>query len=528
MLHDHPFMFPRRPLLIVAFVFCAFGVSVRAGDESVFEGAGEAVAETPLDKLVRVRLENSGIAPAPLCSDAVFLRRAYLDVIGTLPTVEAARMFLGDTEPGKRRRLVERLLERPEYADYMAMRWSDLLRVKAEFPINLWPNAAQSYHHWIVQAMRENRPADVFARELLTASGSNFRNGPANFYRAVQSREPEGLARAVALTFFGMRAEQWPSERLAGLAGFFTAIRYKPTGEWKEEIVLFDPTAAPDPKRPAVFPDGKPASIKSGDDPRGVLADWMLDAKHSWLARSLANRAWGWMLGRGIVHEPDDFRADNPPSNPALLAYLERELIASKYDLKHLFRLILNSQTYQRSSLPADARPEAAANFAYYPVRRLEAEVLADAINQITGGTDSYVSPIPEPFTFMPANVRAIALPDGSISGLFLEKFERSPRDTGLAAERDNAINAGQRLHLLNSGQVLRKIEQGPALRGLLKKGTPTDGPVVDRIYLAVLSRRPTEAERKRADGYASTGEREKLQDLVWALMNSPEFVYRH
>lgn len=493
-----------------------------AADTNLFEASGMHVPETPLDKLVGARLRKLGIAPAPLCSDAVFLRRASLDVIGTLPTLEEARAFLDDAQPDKRRRLVEQLLARPEYADYQAMRWSDLLRVKAEFPINLWPNAAQAYHRWIVQALRENRPADAFARELLVSNGSNFRVGPANFYRAVQGREPEALARAVALTFFGMRAENWSPERRAGLAGFFTALRYKPTGEWKEEIVFFDAGAAPDPTRPPVFPDGTPAVIEPGRDPREALADWMLHPAHPWLARALANRTWSWLLGRGIVHEPDDFRPDNPPSNPALLAYLEKELIASGYDLKQLTRLILNSRTYQRSSLPTDSRPEAAANFAFYPVRRLEAEVLADAINQITGSTDTYTSAIPEPFTYIPANLRSIALPDGSITGGFLEKFGRSPRDTGLAAERDNTINATQRLHLLNSGHVLRKLEQGPAMRRLLKADTRGGEPAVDRLYLTVLSRRPTTDERDRV--LAGTS----LPDLAWALINSPEFLHRH
>ncbi len=522
--------------LTVAFVFVACTVAPAAPpaaapiapstDASVFEATGDPVSATPLDKLVRARLRKLGIIPSPLCSDAVFLRRAYLDVIGTLPTLGEAREFLDDRRPDKRQRLVERLLARPEYADYWAMRWSDLLRVKAEFPINLWPNAAQAYHHWIVQALRENRPADVFARELLVSNGSNFRVGPVNFFRAVQSRDPEGLAKAVALTFFGMRAEHWPPERLAGLAGFFTAVRYKATGEWKEEIVFFDSGAPADPAREPIFPDGTPASLAPRQDPREVLADWMLQPKHPWFARALANRSWSWFFGRGIVDAPDDLRPDNPPVNPALLDYLEHELIDSHYDLKNLFRLILNSQTYQRSSLPMDPSPEAAANFAYYPVRRLEADVLADALNQFTGGTDSYVSAIPEPFTFVPADIRSIALPDGSITGGLLETFGRSPRDTGLAAERDNAINATQRLHLLNSTHVLRKLEQGSAMRQLLKPDAYGGEPVVNRLYLTVLSRRPTQAEWARATkpdaGYTM------LPDLAWALINSPEFLYRH
>lgn len=503
--------------------------SATSGDAGVFEADSILVPETPLDKFVAARLGELRIAPAALCSDAVFLRRVYLDLIGTLPTVAECREFLDDKQPGKRARLVDTLLARPEYADYQALRWGDLLRLKAEFPINLWPNAAQVYHRWIVQAMKENRPVDAMARELLVSNGSNFRSGPANFYRAVQGRDADGLARAVALTFFGMRAERWPAEQFAGLAGFFTGIRYKATGEWKEEIVFWDSSAPEDAARKPVFPDGTPAHIATGEDPRAALLDWMLKPAHPWLARSLANRTWGWLFGRGIVQESDDLRPDNPPSNPALLTYLEREFIAANYDQKQLFRLIINSQTYQRSSLPREAKPGAAENFAFYAARRLEAEVLADAINQITGGTDSYVSAIPEPFTYIPANVRAIALPDGSITGGFLEKFGRSPRDTGLSLERDNSITAAQRLHLLNSTQVLRKLDQGPGLRALLKTDAVGGVSLVERIYLAVLSRRPSDAERTLAlEIMAAGGGRSGASDLAWGLINSPEFILRH
>lgn len=527
----------RPAALGVAFLLSAVGLGAAAATSApaadagggVFEAAMAPAGETPVDRLVGERLRRLGIKSAPACSDAVFVRRVFLDTIGTLPTADEARDFVDDPAPGKRARLIDRLLERPEYADYWAMRWGDLLRVKAEFPINLWPNAAQAYHRWIVQALRENRPADAFARELITATGSNFRGGPANFYRAVQGRDADTLARAVALTFWGVRVEKWPPERRAGLGGFFTGVRYKTTGEWKEEIVYLDPLAPTDPARPPFFPDGARADIPEGKDPREVLADWMLDPRHPWLARSLANRAWAWFLGRGIVHEPDDFRPDNPPSNPELLAYLERELIASRYDMKALFRLILNSRAYQRSAFPPAGTDAAAAwaNFASYTPRRLEAEVLADALNQITGGGDTYVSPIPEPFSFVPTNVRAIALPDGSITGVFLEKFGRSPRDSGLEAERDNAVNATQRLHLLNSTHVLRKLEKGPAMRALLKPGARFGDSAVDRIYLAILSRRPTAEERRRL-AEAAAGRREALEDLAWALINGPEFIHRH
>ena len=195
-------------------------------------------------------MKKLGLQPSPLCSDAVFLRRVYLDVIGTLPTAAEAREFLLDTIPQKRRLLIDRLLERDELADYWAMKWSDLLRIKAEFPINLWPNAAQAYYHWIRTSIRENKPYDRFARELLTSSGSNFRVPPVNFYRAIQSRQPTAIAQSVALALMGARAEKWPKDRLAGMSVFFSKIGYKPTAEWKEEIVFFDPTMTARRKRP--------------------------------------------------------------------------------------------------------------------------------------------------------------------------------------------------------------------------------------------------------------------------------------
>ncbi|HEX2972772.1 MAG TPA: DUF1553 domain-containing protein, partial [Tepidisphaeraceae bacterium] len=432
---------------------------------TLFEQDASLTPDNPIDKLVLGRLEHLGIAPARLCSDAVFLRRVYLDVIGTLPTAQEARKFLLDRSPDKRRVLIDRLLQRDEFADYWAMKWSELLRVKAEFPINLWPNAVQTYHRWIRTSIQENKPYDRFVRELLTASGSNFRVPEVNFYRALQNREPQGIAQSVALTFMGTRAENWPKERLGGMAGFFAQIGYKSTAEWKEEIVFCDPAKAPaGTPLQAIFPDGTPARLAPGQDPREAFADWLVDAPNPYFTRAIANRVWAWLLGRGIIHEPDDIRPDNPASNPELLALLQRELVASHYDLKHLYRLILNSRTYQLSSIAQSTHPEAAANFAYYPLRRLQAEVLIDALCQITGTHEKYSSLTPEPFTFMPDNQRAVALADGSITSSFLEMFGRPPRDTGLESERNDRPTAAQRLHLLNSSHIQRKIEQSRLL----------------------------------------------------------------
>ncbi|MFB3826016.1 MAG: DUF1553 domain-containing protein [Bryobacteraceae bacterium] len=512
-------------IVVPALVLAIAGAGAQPPFQPVFESRAPLASNGKLDDLVFAAWKRAGVQPAMLCSDAVFLRRVFLDATGTLPTAQEAAGFLRDRDPKKRAALVDRLLERDEFADYWAVKWGDLLRVKAEFPINLWPNAAQAYDRWIRASLRENKPYDRMARELLTESGSNFRVPPVNFYRALQSREPRAIAQTVALTFMGTRAEKWPAGRLDGMAAFFSQIGYKETGEWKEEIVYFDP-AKPAPAQ-AAFPDGAPARLAPERDPREVFAEWLISPKNPWFARNAVNRVWYWLLGRGIVHEPDDLRPDNPPSNPELLAYLEAELAAARYDLKHIYRLILNSATYQLSSIARTSRPEAAALFAFYPVRRLDAEVLIDALCQATGTSELYSSAIPEPYTFVPDGRRSITLPDGSIGSAFLELFGRPPRDTGLEAERINRPAAAQRLHLLNSSHVQRKIEASPRFQYLMRNAK-TPRAFAAGLYLMILSRYPTEDELKAVEANFRAVRREAAVDLAWALINSTEFVYRH
>jgi hypothetical protein len=514
---------------VVAFLSCAWaGAQAPPQSQSPFERPGTPAVRNHIDDLVFARLAQLKIAPARLSSDAVFLRRIYLDTIGTLPTVDEARAFLANADPNKRSALIDRLLERDEFADYWAMRWSDVLRVKSEFPINLWPNAVQAYHHWIRASLRDRVPYDRFVRQLLTESGSNFRVGPVNFYRAVQSRDPQALASAVALTFMGTRAQAWPKDRLAGMAAFFSQVSYKPTGEWKEEIVFFDQDK-PAP-RAAVFPDGTPARIAPGQDPREVFAAWLVAPNNPWFTRSIVNRVWFWLIGRGIVHEPDDIRPDNPPVNPELLAFLEQELVKSRFDLRSLYRLILNSSTYQLSPIPRSDRAEGEANFAFALLRPLDAEVLIDAICAVTGTSEQYSSAIPEPYTFIPPDQHSVALPDGSITSTFLETFGRAPRDTGLLSERTNRATTAQRLYLLNASDVQRRLQQSAKLQALMQGGG--DGKqVVANLYLAILSRFPTENEMRVVADYGGTsgGNRRIVAlDLAWALLNSAEFRYRH
>lgn len=532
----------RRLLPFLIFLGCAGGWSEapatpRPGEIlPPFESAGEFVPANRIDELTAAKWKELNLTPSPLCSDAVFIRRVYLDLTGTLPSADAVRAFLADGDPQKRQRLIESLFGTDAYADYWAMRWGDILRIKSEFPINLWPNAVQSYGKWVRTAVLENMPYDRFARELLTTSGSNFRVPPVNFYRAAQDRSPEGIAQTVALTFLGARAEKWPKERLDGFAAFFAQIGYKPTGEWKEEIVCWDPTQAlAKPGSTAnrslvgVLPDGTRVPLPAGKDPREVFAEWLISPDNPYFAKVAVNRVWAWLLGRGIVHEPDDFRDDNPPANPELLQYLADELVRSQYDLRHVYRLILNSRTYQLSSIPRSSDPRAAAQFAYYPVRRLEAEVLIDAICDITGTSEDYWSMIPEPYSIIPPGQRAVGLTDGSITSSFLELFGRPPRDSGLTSERNPRFTADQRLHLLNSSHIYRKLENGPGL-AWLREGTWNEA-TIRRMYLTILSRPPT-AEELNALLPAGRGRAFRSRDLAvdaaWSLINSTEFLYRH
>lgn len=509
------------------------GADPAVAPAGIFESRAEPVPRNRIDPLVLAGLKQRGISPANPCSDAIFLRRVYLDAIGTLPTAAEASEFLRDPDPDKRSKLIDRLLQRPEFADYWALKWADLLRVKAEFPINLWPNAVQAYHRWIRDSIRQNQSYDRFVRELLTSSGSNFRVGPVNFYRGIQGQGSPTIAQAVALTFLGERSDKWPRERLDGMAVFFAYVGFKPSKEWKEEIVFFDlekMLQAEEKDLAAVFPDGTRVQLARERDPRLTFADWLIRPENPWFAQNIVNRIWYWLLGRGVIHEPDDARPDNPPSNPELLRFLQQELVAANYDLKQVYRLILNSATYQLSSIPQSKDPQAAALFAFYPVRRLDAEVLVDALCQITGTTEQYSSPIPEPFTFLPEQQRSIELADGSITSAFLEMFGRPPRDTGLELERSNKTAPAQRLHFLNSSHVQRKLLEGPQIRRLIQSNRSEED-IAKQLYLTILSRFPTEAELRIVTKYSQSDvvrDREGLQDLAWALINSAEFLHRH
>lgn len=529
-----------------------------------------------LDQLLFAALKEKGTPLSERCPDEVFVRRVFLDVIGTLPSATEVRQFLSDTATDKRAKLIDSLLNRDEFSAYWGLKWGDLLRIKAEFPSNLWPNAVQAYDRWVRESIRENKPYDRFVRELLTGSGSNFRNPCANFYRAFQDRSPRQIADNVALVFMGLRLKSsgWSEEQIQGFSAFFAKIGYKNTDEWKEEIVFFNPDGKlidPATKKPVwpCTPDGKVFKLPPDQDPRVAFANWLTAPRNPWFARCIANRVWYWLMGRGLVHEPDDMRPDNPAWSPAVLKYLEGELTSHHYDLKHLYRLILNSEVYQASSIPNDANASDETGFSHYRIRRIDAEPLLDAINQITGTGEKYTSAIPEPFTFLPDDQRAIQLADGSIDLPFLEMFGRPTRNTSYESDRNSQPSVFQAQHLLNSSHIQKKIDQSPTLRQVaagralpqkIKEQPPVKLPgkgkgkggdqvvggvkrpfvvqpadnnprVIEELYLRILSRFPTDQEKATADEYLKSSKRtpaDSVCDLAWALVNTSEFILKH
>ena len=498
-----------------------------------------------IDKHTFAMMKTLGIPPSGVSTDNDFIRRVYLDVIGTLPTPEEVRLFLLDEDQRKRSKLIDKLMVRDEFADFWTLKWGDLLRLKSEYPSNLWPNAVQAYHRSIRDSIAGNKPYDQFVRELLVSSGSDFRDPPVNFYRAFAKRDPQKLSDTTAMVFMGARTscaschahpiEGWTVDDNLKMAAFFSKVGYKKTQEWKEEIVYFNPDGrllSPGDRKlitPA-FIDGSQPKLEKDQDPRIVFADWLITEDNPWFAKNITNRIWYWLLGRGIIDAPDDIRSTNPPSNPQLLNYLAKELIKSDYDLRHIYRLILNSRTYQLSSETNKWNKADRAFFSHYPVKRMTAEQTLDAVEQITGVYDSYSSRVPEPYTVLPKGHRAIELEDGSIGSSFLELFGRPSRDSAFESERNCEISMRQTMHFINSQHLQAKINASPVIKQWIRSKID-NRQIVDRIYLSALSRYPTDEEKSTAIQYLADKKRPRtqaIQDLAWAVLNTKEFMFIH
>ncbi len=492
----------------------------------------------------RIRKELPEIAGA---SDAVFVRRAYLAAVGRIPTYHETRSFLAENDPAKRARLIDRLLASPEHADLIAMRFADMLRIKSEFPVNLWPNAVQAFHRKIRSDILSNQPYSEMAYEMLTASGSNFRIPYANFFRTSGDRSPAGLARITALTFMGLRVEKLPEKKQKAFESFFSRIRYKKSSEWKEEFVFTDPEKV---TVEAWLPGCGSFTIHAPEeDPRTVLAKALVSKENPYFARAFVNRVWSWFFGKGLIDPADDIFPERSfmdrllaglgsdadagrEVHPELLKLLTEEFIRSNYDMRHLFRLIMNCRSFHASSIvPQEKRALAEKYFLSYPVRRIEAEILIDSLAVLTGRHEKYSSVIPEPFTFLPRGTHALQIADGSISSSTLDLFGRPSRDSGKISERNNHITAGQRLYLLNSNALYGQLSNlgWQTARGcrwdIYRRGIPY-------LYLRILSRNPTPLERKWIDDYIKKLPKKRKShiwpDLVWTLVNSKEFLYYH
>ncbi len=480
-----------------------------------------------IDQHIERQLASLGLEQASACDDATFYRRVSLVLTGRLPSWQEAEDFIKDTSANKREKLVDQLMSSEAFIDYQVLKWGDLLRIKAEFPSNIWPNGVQAYARWVREQMRANRPYDEMVYELLTSTGSNFRTPAVNFYRAFQKREPQIIADNVALLFLGQRKAP------ESFYPFFSQLRYKSTREWKEEIVYLD-LDTPAKKRSMSMPDGTSLALEDGRDHRRALARWLVGKRgkvvNRGFARAMVNRVWYWMMGQAIVTPVDDMKGK--PVNPALLDYLETQFVNSGYDIQKLMRDIALSDAFARHSLyncEDEKRELALANFAYYPTQRMTAEQFVDALGDITGILDTYTSKVPEPYSYYPDDIRAVQLEDGSVGSPQLELFGRPSRDVSLESDRSNEINTKQVLYLLNSAGVLNKLATSEKLKELCRECSSREE-LVRRIYLMMLGREPKPAEQKTIITKLAVEKNtdKAAQLLIWALLNSPEFLFNH
>lgn len=486
-----------------------------------------------IDELVYAKHALLRIRAAEPCSDETFVRRVYIDLLGLLPTAEETRAFLTDDSLDKREKLIDRLLDRPEFNDVWAMTWAELLRVRSSNE-TLDPKGMYRYNDWLREAFRENHPIDDIARELLTATGGNFAEPAANFY--LIDREPTTTAENVAQVFMGVQIkcaqchnhpfDRWTMDDYYSFSAFFAQVGRKQSSDPRETIVFNsgsgDVTNLRDRKvAEPKFLGGEAPAIQ-GRDRREVLAEWLTSDQNPWFARNIANRVWARFMGQGIVEPVDDVRVSNPPSNPVLLEELSRRLIEYDYDLRRLIRDICTSNTYQMATTPHPTAVDDLRNFASAPVRRLQAETLLDAICQVTG---THVK-----FNALPLGARAAEIANGPSGNYFLEAFGRPARDTTCTCERRDEPTLAQVLHLINGNTISEAVaaEDGRVAEVIQQELSPEQ--VVDDLYLAALSRRPTENERADLTAYidSSADKRRAIEDVYWSVLNSNEFVFNH
>lgn len=497
----------------------------RPGEKVI--AAGDARNE--LDVHVQSKLDKMNLQASAVADDATFLRRITLDLVGRLPRVGEARTFLKDTAPDKRARLVDALLEKPEFADFWALKWADMLRVDR---LVLDHHSAHDYHAWIRAAMAENRPLDVFARELITAQGP-LQEQPAGYFFKV-AKKPGEMAASLSQVFLGVRincaechqhpTDRWTQRDYHGMRAFFEQVSYKKAGGGEALVIQGNPQVKHPRTKELVQPyalgTAMPDSAPEGDR-RAALAEWMTAPDNPWFARNMANRLWAHFMGRGIVEPVDDFRATNPPSNPALLDALTKHLVESRFDARALIRLITASRTYQLTATPNATNSNDVQNFSRSLFRRLPAESLLDAVCDVTA--------VPEKFNGIPSNTRAVELWDSQQQHYFLKLFGRPARATPCVCERSTGASISQALHLMNSPNLQNKLTHaGGRIAQLVSM---TDSQIIEELWLTCFSRFPDEKERQEAMEHLSSRQdkrRQSIEDLAWSLMNTVEFVFNH
>ena len=501
--------------------------------------APEVFANSPkhnyVDELVIKKLQSLNIAPSGQANDNEFMRRAYLDAAGILPSAQEVNDFLNDTSSDKRAKLINALLDREEYVDYWTNKWDDLLLVST---LKINNNAMWSFHNWIRRNIQTNKPWDKFVREIITASGNTLENGAANYF--VIHKEPTDLNESLSQAFLGMSItcarchnhplEKWTQKQYFEMANLFGRVALKngvragdvsvytsPTGE-----VVLPRLNKPLPPRPL---DGAAISFE-GTDRRAHLANWLTSPDNPYFARSVVNRIWKNFMGRGLVEAVDDMRATNPPSNEELLTALTKDFIVHKFDTKYLIRTIMNSASYQRASEANTTNAKDEKYYSKYIIKRLPAEVMLDALSQVTN--------VPTMFPDFANGTRAIQLPDSRLNQYFLKVFGKPPRVATCECERSSEPTVQQALHIINGETLNQKLRApGGFVDNVVKLGLP-DEMIVEHLYLSAFARKPSEKETtnlvavlkaSRADGMAR---RQAVEDVVWAVLTSKEFLFNH
>lgn len=501
-----------------------------------------------VDDLVFANLTEIGIPPSPVCDDATFIRRVTLDITGRMPTAEETEAFLASDAPDKRNQLIDRLLRSPGYADFFANKWSSLLKNRRDDASDITANFA--FHAWIRDSLLENVSYDQMVRELLAATGTVVANPPVAWYKRV--KEPKDQLEDVAQLFLGVRLqcaqchhhpfERWSQDDYYSLAAFFSQIGRKPTGVRGEDMIFHQRGMATAKNvktgvalKPAALGDDVGA-IPSDQDPRLRLAKWISEPDNPFFAKALVNRYWKHFFKRGLIEPEDDIRDTNPPSNPELLAALEEHFVSSGYDLKELVRVITRSKAYQLSAIPNQYNLVDEQNYSRYYPRRMQAEVMLDSVNDLTGS--------PTEFANLPSGTRAIALPDNSYnkSSLFLRVFGRPDNASVCECERVQSSSLAQSLHLINSSEIKTKLGAAKGRAAELAKSEAPPEEKIKQIYRVAYSRDPNPEEMQIALEYLqqipndangnplapAAAAHQNFQDLIWAVMNSKEFLFNH